>query len=335
MNQPLLIEEYRGGILENVHPVLVSIVDDQKNTIISYGNEQHPVFYRSAMKPIQAIPAFSSGIIEKYELTSEEATIFTASHRGESYHQRVLESIMKKLNLQAEALVCRPTYPLNDEPKFECLRNHVSRKKYFHNCSGKHFGFMAVCRERNWKMEGYHLPEHPLQQEIKTILSQLSEVPENLISAGTDGCGVPVYALPLKNIAISYLKFACPDLIEDSNIRNAVKQIGEVMNENPEIVASHQFICTELLHDKNIVAKGGAQGMYCLSLRKEHLSIALKVLSGSELVWPVVVANLLEKIGYSNYNTIERLKGLRTESILNDNGLIVGQTLVTEERCEA
>lgn len=332
MNQPLLVEEYRGGILENVHPVLVSIVNDQKNTIISYGDEQQPVFYRSAMKPIQAIPAFSSGIIEKYGLTSEEAAIFTASHRGETYHQRVLESIMKKLDLEEEALVCQPTYPLNDEPKYECLWNHVSRKKYFHNCSGKHFGFLAVCRERNLEMEGYHLPKHPLQQEIKSILSQLSEVPENLIGVGTDGCGVPVYALPLKNIAISYLKFACPDLIEDPVMAKAVKQIGAVMNENPKIVASHKFICTELLIDDNIVAKGGAQGVYCLSLRKELLSVAVKVQSGSELVWPVVIAYLLEKIGYSNHDTIERLKGLRSETILNDNGHLVGKTIVTETR---
>jgi|GEM_PF-3786638 len=59
------------------------------------------------------------------------------------------------------------------------------------------------------------------------------------------------------------------------------------MSENPKIIASHQFVCiTTLLEDSNIIAKEGVQGegVYCFALRKEKLSFALKVLSGSKHV---------------------------------------------------
>lgn len=148
------------------------------------------------------------------------------------------------------------------------------------------------------------------------------------IHIGVDGCGVPVFGIPLQNMATSYLKFAAPDLISDAQLADTVTKIGIAMNAHPEIVASHDFICTALLMDSNIVAKGGAQGVYCLALKEERISIALKVLSGSELVWPVLVAKLLEKLNYSNNETIDRLCSIRSKDIFNDGGKVVGETKI-------
>lgn len=97
------------------------------------------------------------------------------------------------------------------------------------------------------------------------------------------------------------------------------------MNKHPEMIASHDFICTVLLADPNIVAKGGAKGVYGFALKKERLSFALKVMDGSELVWPNIVASILEQIGYENRETIERLYALSSKVIINDNGEEVGE----------
>lgn len=94
------------------------------------------------------------------------------------------------------------------------------------------------------------------------------------------------------------------------------------------IKASYDFICTELLKEPNIVAKGGAQGVYCLALKKERIGIALKVLSGSERIWPVLVADLLKKLNYSNKATIDRLLRIRSHKIYNDNGKVIGETKI-------
>ena len=328
MTNPVLVSEYRGNVLENEHLGVVCAINENKEVIFEKGDITHPTFYRSAMKPIQAIPVFSTDAIEKYHITSEEAALFTASHRGESYHQKALESLLTKLNLQESQLICGPSYPLNDEPKHECIWHHQEKRKLLHNCSGKHLGLMAAARENGWDVDSYYELEHPLQQSILTHLSQLAEVNKDEIGKGTDGCGVPVFAVPLYNMALSYLKFVCPEMIADDTTRQAVERIGQVMNENPRIIASHQFVCTSLLEDDNIIAKGGAQGVYCFALRKEKVSFALKVLSGSELVWPILIAGLLEKINYANKETIQRLYNLRELKNYNDNGKVIGYSVV-------
>lgn len=328
MSYPTIAEEYRAGTLENVHQGAIVVLDDQKKIIYSKGDIAQPIFYRSAMKPLQAVPIFTTNIIEKYQLTKQEAALFTASQRGEEYHQTSLESLSKKLNLSEDLLVCSHSYPLNDEPKQAYFWEHKPKRKLLHNCSGKHLGFLAYSREKGYDLSTYEQLDHPLQQEILQIVAELTETPLHEMTTGTDGCGVPVHGVPLKNMAISYLKFVAPDLIGNTEMANAVIKIGEVMNAHPEIVASHNFICTALLEDDNIIAKGGAQGVYCLALKKERISIALKVLSGSELIWPLLVAEILNKMNYSNKDTIDRLLQLRSKEIKNDNGKVIGETKI-------
>jgi L-asparaginase II len=184
---------------------------------------------------------------------------------------------------------------------------------------------VTACREFGFPVEGYWEVKHPLQQQILKFLSELAELPLSEIKIGTDGCGVPVFAIPLKNMALTYLKLACPDLIKDPLLRNAVSQMTSIMNEHPRIVASENFICSVLLEDPNIIAKGGAQGVYCFGLKKERTGFALKVLNGSEDVWPVIVAGILEQIGYQNKQTIARLRALKPSIVKNDAGAEVGR----------
>jgi len=325
MKQPVIAKEYRAGHLENTHQGIICAIDEDGKILYEKGDINQFVFYRSAMKPIQAIPAVSAGIIEKYQLTKEEATLLTASQRGESYHEEALKHLREKLSVNEEELVCGASYPLNDEPKESYLKSQKDKRKLMHNCAGKHLGLYACAREKGYPTEGYENINHPLQQEILTYVSDLSETKKEDILSGTDGCGVAVHSLPLKNIATSYLKFACPDLIENEDLRNTVKTIGNLMNAHPEIVASHDFVCTALLKDDNIIAKGGAQGVYGLALKKERIAISLKVLSGSELLWPVLIAQILERLNYSNEKTIKRLYGLNAQHIYNDDGKVIGE----------
>src|SRR5699024_4737401 len=139
-------------------------------------------------------------------------------------------------------------------------------------------------------------------------------------------CDAFLLIILLSYMAISYMKFVQSYLIQNQKVRVAVVKIGEVMNAHPEIIASHQFVCTALLEDDNILAKGGAQGVYCFTLKKERLSIALKVLTGSELVWPNILADLLETLHYSNIDTIKHLRKIRGKAILNDSGEPIGET---------
>ncbi|MBG9655214.1 asparaginase [Cytobacillus firmus] len=324
MKYTALVEEVRGGLVENIHTGIICGVNDQLESFYQVGDEEHYTYFRSASKPIQALPVFLTDIIDKYKLTEQEAALFTASHRGEACHIQALESMLVKLPVEEEELYCPPSYPLNIQPREEMIRLGIQKRKLYHNCAGKHMGFITVCREWGFPVEGYWKKDHPLQKHILEILSHLSGIPFSAIHIGIDGCGAPVFAIPLKKMSEVYLKLACPDLIQDPQLQQAVINMTAIMNNQFNMVASQHFICSILLEDSNIVAKGGAQGVYCFGLKKERAGFALKVLNGSEDVWPNIIASILEQIKYSNHETIKRLRNLRPSVIRNDAGMEVG-----------
>lgn len=319
-----LVEEYRGGVLENMHYGAVSIVDEQGRILYRAGDPEHMTFLRSAAKPFQAIPGMKRRIDRVYGLSPEEASLFAASHRGEDYHIAALESILQKTGVREEQLNCCMTYPLNEEAKTQRHRAHEPKRKIFHNCSGKHTGLLALSKYMGWDEQTYYLPEHPVQREIISTMAEFAEVPAASIPLGVDGCGLPIFALPLHKIGFSYLKLACPDLIPDLETRKAAAVVAALMNANPDMIADRKFVCSALLKDPNLIAKGGAKGVYGIGLRKQRLGISLKVSDGSEQVWPCIIASILERIGYGNQATIDRLYALEPNVIVNDAGTEVG-----------
>jgi len=320
-----LVEEYRGNVLENVHYGAVSVVDESGKVLYAAGDPHHMTFLRSAAKPFQALPAMKRRIDEVYGLTGEETALFAASHRGESFHIDALESLMRKIGIHEDALHCCATYPLNEDAKAERHQNHEAKRRIFHNCSGKHSGMIALCKHMGWDEATYYQPGHPLQKEILETLADIAEVPVSSIPQGIDGCGLPIFAIPLDRIAYSFLKLACPDLIRDPETAEAAARIAKVMNEYPDIIADTKFVCSALLKDDNLTAKGGAKGVYGIGLRKERLAISLKVSDGSEQVWPCIIATILERLGYNNQATIDRLYELVPNEIFNDGGTLVGE----------
>lgn len=320
-----LVEEYRGGVLENVHYGAITIVDDKGRLLYSAGDPEHMTFLRSAAKPFQALPGMKEKINEVYGLTGREAALLAASHRGESFHIDALQSMLNKVGIEEEGLHCCATYPLNEDAKAERHRAHEAKRRIFHNCSGKHIGLIALCKHMGWDERTYYDPNHPVQKEIVKTLAYIAEIPEASIRQGIDGCGLPIFALPLHKIAYSFLKLACPDLIEDAETREAAAKIAGLMNEYPDMIADTRFVCSELLKDSNLSAKGGAKGVYGIGLRKERLGISLKVSDGSEQVWPCIIGSILERIGYGNQETIDRLYKLVPNSIANDGGTEVGE----------
>jgi L-asparaginase II len=189
-------------------------------------------------------------------------------------------------------------------------------------------GILTLCKEFGFSLEDYWDIKNPAQQEILSYISEIADYDRGKIGIGTDGCGVPVFAMPMKQLAKAYLRLACPELIEDSGTRKAVQRIAKLMNENNEYVSGTNLICTLLLQDSNIFAKGGAKGSYCFGLKKEQLGFAIKVMDGSEEEWPLIIAAILEQIGYENKDTIKRLRRVFPQELMNDNNRIVGRSKV-------
>jgi len=324
----ILIEEYRGELLECVHRGYICCVNEDGQVVYSIGDPEFVTYMRSSAKPIQAIPLIKRGIDTKYNLSDKEITVMTGSHRAELFHVTALESIMDKVQIAEDELICLPTYPLSMNAKEEVLRNGGEKRRIYHNCSGKHMGILTLCTDMNCDKREYWNINSPAQQEILSHISMMSEYPREQIKIGTDGCGVPVFAMPMKNLAMAYMKMACPNTITDGLTRDAVIKLTKLMNENYEMVSGTDLICSLLLMDNNIVAKGGAKGVYCFGLRDERLGFSIKIIDGSEEEWPLIVASILEQINYKNKDTIDRLKRVFPRVIVNDNNKEVGESIV-------
>lgn len=320
----ILVEEYRGNLLECVHRGHICGVSDDGRIKYCVGDAEFVAYLRSSAKPIQAIPVIRRGLDKKYGFNDKEITVLTGSHRAQSFHIKAIEGIMEKVGIDEEELICLPTYPLSMAAREELVRHNMPKRRIYHNCSGKHMGILTLCKSLGCSSEDYWDINNPAQQEILDTISVVSDYPKENIVTGTDGCGVPVFAMPLKYLAKAYMRMACPDLIEDGEVREAVQMITRFMNENNELVSGTDLICSLLLMDKNIVAKGGAKGVYCFALKDERLGFAIKVMDGSEEEWPFIVASILEQIDYKNKETIERLYRVFPLDVKNDNNKIVG-----------
>ena len=95
------------------------------------------------------------------------------------------------------------------------MRAGGKRRRAYHNCAGKHFSVLAWCQLMNWDLDTYTKPNHPAQQEIARTIAEMTGIVPGQMYEGTDGCGFPVYALPLQNLASAYMKLACPEVIGD------------------------------------------------------------------------------------------------------------------------
>lgn len=320
-----LVEETRNGWLECEHRGAICGVDRHLQPQYALGDIHSPMFLRSAGKPLQAIPVVRSGTLEHYGLQTRDLALMTASHRGESIHIDTMEHIMQCAGLEENHLICSPSFPLNEEVKEQYLRDGGERRRAYHNCAGKHFGVLAWSHMMGWDLATYAEPEHPAQQEITRTIGEMAGVAPEQMHAGTDGCGFPVYALPLQGLATAYVKIACPELIKDEPTRQAAERIRNAMQEHPLLVGGTNRVDSLLMEDKNIIAKGGFKGIFAFGLRREGLGFAFKVADGSDEEWAHIVASILEQIGYEEKSTIERIRRVFPGTIRNDNGRVVGE----------
>ena len=117
---------------------------------------------------------------------------------------------------------------------------------------------LALCVYHGWPLENYIVPEHPVQQLILDTVSSLTEVPVGKIGIGIDGCGVPVFFLPLVSLTRAYAQLTC-------RADPAISRLMEAVLSYPEMIAGDERICTDIMRisGKKIFAKTGAEGGIC------------------------------------------------------------------------
>jgi len=294
---PVLVEVTRGTLVESVHRGAVAICDADGNLLFGLGDVALPVYPRSALKPIQALPLVESGAAEAFALGEDEIALACASHSGEPMHTDRVEAWLERLGLGESDLACG-VHPARYEPvRDEVIRRGEKPTRLHNNCSGKHAGFLTLARHWNVSVAGYERHDHPVQQAVEKTLGELSGIAGELPWA-VDGCAAPIFALPLAAFARSLAQFAAPETQAPGRAA-AARRIASAMMARPELVAGTGRVCTALMRAGRgrVAVKTGAEGVYAAIVPGHGLGIALKIDDGAGRAAETAIAFLLGRMG--------------------------------------
>src|ERR1041385_4357355 len=165
MTDPMLVEVLRGGRVESEHRGRAAVVDADGNAVLALGDVARPVFPRSAVKPLQALPLLESGAAERYGFGDEEIALACASHGGEPAHIEVASRMLARAKLDGAALECGAHWPSYQPATQALARSGGSPSALHNNCSGKHAGFVCAACQMGVDHHGYVAAEHAVQRE--------------------------------------------------------------------------------------------------------------------------------------------------------------------------
>ena len=297
MSNPVLVEVMRGERVESTHRGAVAISDAQGNVLFALGNIERPIYPRSALKPIQALPLVESGAADAFGIGQAEIALACASHSGEPMHTGRVAAWLERLGLGENDLACGPQ-PVRYEPAWEeMVRRGETPTRIHNNCSGKHTGFLAVARHWGIATAGYERIDHPVQQAVAKALGELADIPDKL-PWGIDGCTAPNFALPLAAFARALARMATPQTLSPERA-SAARRIIDAMMARPELVAGTGRVCTALMRAGRgrVAVKTGAEAAYAAIVPEHGLGIALKIDDGGGRAAETTIAFLLDRMG--------------------------------------
>ena len=108
---PIEITVTRGNMVESRHWV-DAVVADADGTIHScHGDVSQPVFPRSAIKALQALPLIESGAADRFGLEPRHIALACASHNGEPMHHDSAARMLASAGLTGACLECGAHWP--------------------------------------------------------------------------------------------------------------------------------------------------------------------------------------------------------------------------------
>ncbi len=267
MANPVLVEVTRGGRAESRHRGAIAVVDAQGKPLLTLGDVEAPVFPRSAVKAIQALPLVELGAADHFGFQARELALAQASHGGEPAHVACAAAMLAAIGLDEHALECGAHAPSHIPSSNDLVRRGRAPSQLHNNCSGKHAGFLAVCQHRAYPHHGYVDPHHPVQADIREALQSVTGAAHDAEHCGTDGCSIPTYAVPLTALATGFARFGTGVGLSRERAA-AAHRIYEAAVSEPFYVAGTGRFCTEVMTLMKGAAqvKTGAEGVFCGAL---------------------------------------------------------------------
>jgi L-asparaginase II len=323
---PLTIQVTRGGLVESFHHVAACAMDAGQNVIFSTGDVDAPVYLRSSAKPFIAAAAIAAGAQERFGLEPREIAVMAASHTGQQFHVEAVRSILKKIGMDERALQCGVHAPYNYQAAQALLDRHEAPTQLHNNCSGKHAGILGLCKITGADPSSYLSASNPAQVRILEFCARMSGVRAGDFEIGVDGCGIPVYATPLRCAALSFMRLATLEGINESDAR-ALAIVRDAMVHHPEYVSGNGEFDTRLMGAAGgrAACKGGAEGVHGSAFITRGVGLVCKVLDGASRGRAPAVLAVARHLDLLDEGALAELADLERPVVYNRAGRAVGE----------
>jgi L-asparaginase II len=337
INNPVLAEAHRGGIVESFHRGALAIVDADGALFQSLGDIERPIFARSAVKVLQALPLVESGAADALQLSDEELSLACASHGGEALHTQTAASMLLKAGVDVTALECGAHWPYFDEATRTLARDGAAPSALHNNCSGKHAGFVCLGCQMNGGpkdsrqdlrgfLSGYVKPEHPVMREVSAALQAATGFDLSRTARGVDGCSIPTYAIPLRHLAHAFARVGTGVGLRTGHAA-AAQRLRRAVAKAPLLVAGSGRFDSRVMQrlGERVFCKVGAEGVYCAALPERGLGVAIKMDDGNNARGAeVVMAAVIEALLPLGDDDALFMRGFSELLMKNWNGIEVG-----------
>jgi L-asparaginase II len=323
-HHPPIAASFRGGHPENVHHGSFAVVDATGRVLASIGDVDSPVFTRSALKPLQAMPLVASSA-DRLGLSDADIALLCASHNGEPMHVERAASLLARIGASEAALACGTHEPYLFRFTDQKPAAGARFGPLHHNCSGKHTGMLLLADALGAPLAGYLDPSHPTQEAIARCVSHWSGVPEADLVRGIDGCSAPNFALPLRALAHAFARLTASE--PDAVYGHAPQRIARAMSRHPELVSGQGRNDLVLMRAGrgDWFSKVGADGVQALGSFRRGIGIAAKCSDGQLAPLMVALVSVLDQLGWLDDEARNSLATLVPPPIKNAAGIEVGE----------
>ena len=275
---PLAVLE-RDGFPESQHLGAAVVLDPDGERLAAHGDVDARIYPRSALKLFQTVAAEEAGA----RLSPEQQVIVSASHSGTARHVELVRSVLTDAGLDEETLRTPPAWPMDEKARFALVRAGGSPRRITMNCSGNHAGMLAGAAAAGWPVEDYLAAGHPIHALAAEVITRTSGT--DLTDRGRDGCGGPVWAMPLTALARGYQRL----LAEHPGLAAAIRAF-------PDLIEGPGTPTTRAVGGLGVVAKAGAEGVW-VAVAPNGAAVAVKTLDGANRVPSAVAVALLAEHG--------------------------------------
>jgi L-asparaginase II len=324
--EPILVEVLRGEMVESRHCGAYAVVDAAGRVVLAQGDIEHPVYPRSAIKPLQALPLLETGAADHYGLGVKEIALACASHNGTPPVVAAVESWLARIGLGPDDLECGVDPPIDQAAAQAIIRADQPFSALHNNCSGKHAGFLTAARHCGEPTRGYIGPDHPVQRRVLAVLSSMTGLDLERAPRGTDGCGIPVIGIPLKAMARAMARLADPAGLPPERAA-AAGRILDAMAAEYLVVAGASRFTREVMRvaAATVRLKPGAEGVACAALPQHGFGVALKVGDGAGRAADVAMGALLVRLGMLDAQQAAAIEAVLRPPLKNVAGRVVGE----------